>query len=86
MNAFGQYKKRGDRMRGKTLMLLAVLCGMLFMVGWLSVEAERLEQECSALEAEIVLLQNENAQLLITLTELQNGAAGLGHCQVVWQR
>lgn len=50
-------------MRAKMLILLAISCGMLFAAGWMAEQAKMLEQECARLEAEIELLQSENADL-----------------------
>jgi 3D (Asp-Asp-Asp) domain-containing protein len=49
--------------RAKMLILLAISCGMLFAAGWMAEQAKMLEQECARLEAEIELLQSENADL-----------------------
>jgi 3D (Asp-Asp-Asp) domain-containing protein len=49
--------------RAKMLILLAISCGMLFAAGWMAEQAKMLEQECARLEAEIKLLETENADL-----------------------
>lgn len=59
-------------MRTKTLIFLAILC---MVISWiLSVmgilEERKMQDECSVLETEIMLLQFENAQLLEMLGEL----------------
>lgn len=50
-------------MRLKQIFFFAVLCAMLFTYGWLAQQAKILEGECSRLEAEIGLLEQENAGL-----------------------
>jgi 3D (Asp-Asp-Asp) domain-containing protein len=50
-------------MRWKFTLALFVLCAMLFSYGLLVAKSEKLEQECARLEAEIKLLETENADL-----------------------
>ncbi len=50
-------------MRLKQIFFLAVLCAMLCIYGWMSIETGKLEQECSRLETEIRLLEAENIYL-----------------------
>ena len=75
-------------MRWKLMLALLALCAMLSAICWTVMvqQTGRLEQECSILETEVMLLRFENAQLLVTLTELQNGPSGPGQCQVVEQK
>ena len=50
-------------MRWKMILALFFLCAMLCVYGWMALETEKLEQECARLEAEVELLQSENADL-----------------------
>jgi 3D (Asp-Asp-Asp) domain-containing protein len=77
-------KKRGDYMRGKMLIYLALLCLMLAGAGWMAHQAQVQAEEYARLQREILMLEVENALLRERIEELKEQQAELGDRMESW--
>ena len=84
MNTSERIKKRGDLMRGRMLIFLAMLCAMLLITSWISQQELKLEKERVRMQEEIFALKKENAQLQERVVELKAQQAELGNRMQDW--
>lgn len=71
-------------MRGKMLMLLALMCLLLAGAGWMAHEAQVQAEEYARLQREILMLEVENALLRERIEELKEQQAELGSRMKNW--
>lgn len=76
--------ERGDDMRGKMLIYLALLCAMLLAAGWMAQQAQIIADERARLQQEILTLEAENALLREKVAELREQQETLGDRMQGW--
>jgi 3D (Asp-Asp-Asp) domain-containing protein len=76
--------ERGDDMRGKMLIYLALLCLMLAGAGWMAQQAQVIAEERARLQQEILTLEAENALLREKVAELREQQETLGDRMQGW--
>jgi 3D (Asp-Asp-Asp) domain-containing protein len=71
-------------MRGKMLMLLALMCLLLAGAGWMAHQAQIIAEEQARLQQEILTLEKENALLRERIAELKEQQETLGNRMQEW--
>jgi len=71
-------------MRGKMLMLLALMCLLLAGAGWMTHEVQVQAEEYARLQREILMLEVENALLREKVAELREQQAEIGDRMEKW--
>jgi len=71
-------------MRGKMLMLLALMCLLLAGAGWMAHQAQIIAEEQARLQEEILTLEQENVLLREKVAELREQQAELGSRMEKW--
>lgn len=71
-------------MRGKMLMLLALMCLLLAGAGWMAHQAQVIAEEYARLQREILMLEVENVLLREKVAELREQQAELGSRMEKW--